>query len=121
MNVSVLTCIFIIQIIQTRYLVRFEILCDSALQTLMIDRLLKIDPSHINTFTQGSLQSRVLGLAQLRSIVSSNLTPILTALTSFYLIYLSFYYSWQLARCSDIWLGPCYLYYLWCDNSYQVF
>ena len=96
--VSVLTCIFIVQIIQTRYLVRFEILCDSALQTLMIDRLLKIDPSHINTFTQGSLQSRVLGLAQLRSIVSSNLTPILTALTSvlFNFIYL-FYYSWQLA------------------------
>ena len=96
--VSVLTSIFIIQIIQIRYLVRFEILCDSALQTLMIDRLLKIDPSHINTFTQGSMQSRVLGLAQLRTIVSSNLTPILTALASvfFNFIYL-FYYSWQLA------------------------
>ena len=96
--VSVLTSIFVVQIIQTRYLVRFEILCDSALQTLMIDRLLKIDPSHINLFSQGSLQSRVLGLAQLRSIVSSNLTPILTALTSvlFNFIYL-FYYSWQLA------------------------
>ena len=49
--VSVLTSIFVVQIIQTRYLVRFEILCDSALQTLMIDRLLKIDPSRINTFT----------------------------------------------------------------------
>ena len=96
--VAVLTSIFIVQIIQTRYLVRFEILCDSALQTLMIDRLLKIDPAEINLFTQGSMQSRVLGLAQLRSIVSSNLTPILTALTSvfFNFIYL-FYYSWQLA------------------------
>ena len=96
--VSVLTSIFIVHIIQTRYLVRFEILCDSALQTLMIDRLLKIDPSDINVFTQGSMQSRVLGLAQLRSIISSNLTPILIALTAvfFNFVYL-FFYSWQLA------------------------
>ena len=64
----------------------------------MIDRLLKIDPCDINSFTQGSMQSRVLGLSQLRSIVASNLTPILTALTAvfFNFIYL-FVYSWQLS------------------------
>ena len=96
--VAVLTSIFVIQIIQVRYLVRFEILSDASLQTLMIDRLLKIDPALINTYTQGSMQSRVLGLAQLRSIVSTNLTPILTALSSvlFNFIYL-FIYSWQLS------------------------
>jgi ABC-type bacteriocin/lantibiotic exporter with double-glycine peptidase domain len=65
---------------------------------MIVDRLLRIKPSAISAFTPGSLQSRVLGVSQLREVVTSNFTPILTAFISvaFNFFYL-FYFSWLLA------------------------
>lgn len=96
--IGVLALTYVIQIIQGRYLVRFETITDSNMQTMMVDRLLRIKPDYINTFTPGSLQSRVLGISQLRQTITSNLTPILTAFLSvvFNFIYL-FFFSWQLS------------------------
>ena len=96
-SIALLIVIYIVQRLQSRYLVRFEIISDANLQTLMVDRLLRIKPDSISIFTPGSLQSRVLGISQLRSIVTSNLTPILTAYLSvlFNLVYLVLF-SWQL-------------------------
>jgi ABC-type bacteriocin/lantibiotic exporter with double-glycine peptidase domain len=64
----------------------------------MVDRLLRIKPDSVGSYDPGSLQSRVLGISQLRQVVTSNLTPILTALLSviFNLGYL-FVFSWQLS------------------------
>jgi len=96
-SIALLIVIYIIQRLQSRYLVRFEIISDANLQTMMVDRLLRIKPDSISVFSPGSLQSRVLGISQLRSIVTSNLTPILTAYLSviFNLVYLVLF-SWQL-------------------------
>ena len=97
-SIALLSVIYIVQLLQARYLVRFEIISDANLQTMMVDRLLRIKPDSISIFTPGSLQSRVLGISQLRSIITSNLTPILTAYLSvaFNIIYL-FLFSWQLS------------------------
>ena len=95
--IGLLVVIYIVQRLQSRYLVRFEIISDANLQTMMVDRLMRIKPDSISIFSPGSLQSRVLGISQLRSIVTSNLTPILTAYLSvvFNLVYLVLF-SWQL-------------------------
>jgi ABC-type bacteriocin/lantibiotic exporter with double-glycine peptidase domain len=97
-SIALLFITYLIQVIQARYLVRFEIISDANLQTMIIDRLLRIKPDAISAFSSGSLQSRVLGVSQLRETITSNLTPILTAYISvvFNLLYL-FYFSWQLA------------------------
>jgi ABC-type bacteriocin/lantibiotic exporter with double-glycine peptidase domain len=97
-SIALLVIAYFIQVIQARYLVRFEIISDANLQTMIIDRLLRIKPDAIAVFSSGSLQSRVLGVSQLRETITSNLTPILTAYISvvFNLLYL-FYFSWQLA------------------------
>ncbi len=96
--IAVLLLIYWIQIIQSRYLVRFEIISDSNLQTMMIDRLLRIAPDSVQSYTPGSMQSRVLGISNIREIITSNLTPILTAYLSifFNFVYL-IYFSWQLS------------------------
>ena len=98
LSIGLLSLILLIQYAQARYIVRFEILSDNVLQTLSIDRLLRIQPSFIDRFSVGSLQSRVLGVSQLRQTITSNLSPIITAILAviFNLGYL-FYYSWQLA------------------------
>ena len=97
-SIALLVIAYFIQIIQGRYLVRFEIISDANLQTMIIDRFLRIKPDAISAFSSGSLQSRVLGVSQLRETITSNLTPILTAYISvvFNLLYL-FYFSWQLS------------------------
>jgi len=96
--IALLTLSYLIQIIQGRYLVRFETITDSNLQSLMVDRLLRIKPDYIKKYSAGSLQSRVLGISQLRQTITSNLTPILTAFLSviFNFIYL-FVFSWQMS------------------------
>jgi|GEM_PF-2684153 len=96
--IALLTLSYLIQIIQGRYLVRFETITDSNLQSLMVDRLLRIKPDYIRQYSSGSLQSRVLGISQLRQTITSNLTPILTAFLSviFNFIYL-FVFSWQMS------------------------
>jgi ABC-type bacteriocin/lantibiotic exporter with double-glycine peptidase domain len=98
LSIGLLSLILLIQYAQARYIVRFEILSDNVLQTLSIDRLLRIQPGFIDRFSVGSLQSRVLGVSQLRQTITSNLSPIITAILAviFNLGYL-FYYSWQLA------------------------
>jgi ABC-type bacteriocin/lantibiotic exporter with double-glycine peptidase domain len=97
-SIALLFVIYIVQLLQARYLVRFEIISDANLQAMMVDRLLRIKPDSISIFTPGSLQSRVLGISQLRSIITSSLTPILTAYLSvvFNIVYL-FLFSWQLS------------------------
>ena len=76
-------------ILSTSY--RFEIIADSNLQTMMVDRLLRLRPEMVSTYTVGSMQSRVLGISTLRSTITSNLIPILTAYLSviFNFVYLS--------------------------------
>ena len=88
---GVLTLIYFIQLIQARYLVRFEIIADSNLQTMMVDRLLRLRPELVSTYTVGSMQSRVLGISTLRSTITSNLIPILTAYLS---VIFNFVYLW---------------------------
>jgi len=96
--IAVLGITYIIQLLQARYLVRFELITDSNLQTMMVDRFLRIKVDEVASFSPGSLQNRIMGISQLRSTITSNLTPILTAYLSviFNFVYL-FVFSWQLS------------------------
>ncbi len=96
--IAVLGITYIIQLLQARYLVRFELITDSNLQTMMVDRFLRIKVDEVASYSPGSLQNRIMGISQLRSTITSNLTPILTAYLSviFNFIYL-FVFSWQLS------------------------
>jgi len=100
--IAALSVTYVIQLLQARYLVRFEILSDSNMQTMMLDRFLRIDPEYISSFSPGSLQNRIMGISQLRSIITGNLTTILTAYLSvifnlFYLFTFSFEMSLMVA------------------------
>jgi len=107
--VLALSLVYIIQLLQARYLVRFEVVTDSNLQTMIVDRFLRVKLDEASLYSPGSLQNRIMGISDLRSTITSNLTPILTAFLSvvFNFVYL-FIYSWQLSlivMCSGLVLG----------------
>lgn len=95
--IGILTIIYLIQLIQSRYLIRFETITESNLQTMMVDRLLRLRPDLVSTFSVGSMQSRVLGISGLRQTITLNIIPVLTAYLSviFNLIYL-WTFSWRM-------------------------
>jgi ATP-binding cassette subfamily C protein len=77
---------------------RLQTRMDMFIQPALIDRLLNLPIAFFRKYSSGDLAMRVLGISQIREIISSSvLTVILGLLFGLSNFVLLFYYSWQLA------------------------
>ncbi|TCD47940.1 NHLP bacteriocin export ABC transporter permease/ATPase subunit [Chlorobium sp. N1] len=79
-------------------LMRLQTRMDMHVQPALIDRLLNLPSTFFRKFSSGDLTMRVLGVSQIKEILSSAvMTTILGLLFGLSNLLLLFYYSWQLA------------------------
>ncbi len=77
---------------------RLQTRMDMHIQPALIDRLLNLPSTFFRKFSSGDLTMRVLGVSQIKEILSSAvLTAVLGLLFGISNLFLLFYYSWQLA------------------------
>ena len=77
---------------------RLQTRMDMLIQPALMDRLLNLPIAFFRNYSSGDLAMRVLGISQIREIISSAvLTIILGLLFGLSNFFLLFYYSWQLA------------------------
>jgi len=77
---------------------RLQTRMDMQIQPAIIDRLLNLPSTFFQKFSSGDLTMRVLGVSQIKEILSSAvMTTVLGLLFGLSNLFLLFYYSWQLA------------------------
>jgi ATP-binding cassette subfamily C protein len=71
---------------------------DGALQSAIMDRLLRLPVPFFRTYSTGDLANRALGINAIRSILSgATISSLMSSMFSFFSFALLFYYDWRLA------------------------
>lgn len=71
---------------------------DGALQSAIMDRLLRLPVPFFRSYSTGDLANRALGINAIRSILSgATISSVMSSLFSFFSFALLFYYDWRLA------------------------
>jgi NHLM bacteriocin system ABC transporter ATP-binding protein len=93
---------------------RIQSRLDIRLQPAFIDRLLNLPSSFFREYSSGDLATRILGISQIREILSSAvLTALLGMVFGFMNFFLLFYFSWKLAIVAALLTSVLILATLW--------
>ena len=94
---------------------RIEAKGGTSIQAAVFDRLLKLPAGFFRRFTTGDLVTRIVGISQAQSLLSTTaVTAILGGMTASFNLLLLFKYHWRLAAVSVVWVGLAMLYVAFC-------
>lgn len=112
-------CTAVFQLARSVAMLRLEGRIDADLQSAVMMRLLNCQPDFFRRFTAGDLGTRVLGINQIRQILTgANLQAVLGAVFSIFSFLLLFYYSAELAIVGLLLVLVMFAVTIWAGTTY---